>query len=112
MSARRLHFYQGRPPFSDGAEAEISIDGSLKLAIYRFGNEPLSAVLGGYRTGRKEEFVAVEVSTFTDCMSTWRRLDKMRVFHKIERAKLRSSDDLARLLVACGLRHIPFPGYQ
>jgi hypothetical protein len=58
------------------------------------------------------KLIAVNVSAFTDAMAIWRQLDKMRVFHKIERASLRDSDDLARLLVACGLRHVPHPGSQ
>jgi hypothetical protein len=111
VSAPRLTFSQRRPPFRDGAEAEIGI-GDLTLEVHRFTDEPLSAKLGGYTTGRKEKFVAVKVSAFTDVMATWRRLDRMRVFHKIERAQLRDSDDLARLLVGCGLRHVPYAGYQ
>jgi hypothetical protein len=111
MSTRRLTFSQHRPPFRDGAEAEIGI-GDLTLEVHRFSDEPLSAMLGGYTTGRKSEFVAVRVSAFTDAIVTWRKLDRMRVFHKIERAQLRNSADLARLLVGCGLRHVPYAGYQ
>lgn len=110
MSAR-LSFYQCRPPFSDHAEAEICV-GDLTLGVYRFSDELHSAKVSGYKTGRKSEFIAVRVSSFTDTMATWRRLDRMRVFHKIERAQLRNSDDLARLLVGCGLRHVPYAGYQ
>lgn len=111
---RRLSFYQRtahqiQPDV--GLEAEIAI-GDLTLGVYRFSDDPLDAKIGGYRTGRMEKTVAVRVETFTDCMGTWRKLDAMRVFHKIERAQLKGSDDLARLLVACGLRHVPFVGYQ
>jgi hypothetical protein len=99
MSARRISFYQCRPIgdlTSRGIEAEIAV-GDLTLMVYRF-NASTS--------------VSVRVEAFTDCMSTWRRLDKMRVFYKIERAELRDADDLARLLVNCGLRHVPAAGYQ
>jgi hypothetical protein len=111
VSAPRLTFSQRRPPFADRAEAEVGI-GDLTLEIHRFSDEPVEAKISGYKTGRKSEFVSIKVSAFTDTMATWRRLDKMRVFHKIERAQLRESDDLARLLVGCGLRHVPYAGYQ
>lgn len=112
---RRLSFYQRTPHQilqpDVGLEAEIAI-GDLTLGVYRFFDETPHAKICGYSTGRMDELVAVRVETFTDCMSIWRKLDTMRVFHKIERARLKNSDDLARLLVACGLRHVPFAGYQ
>lgn len=105
----RLSFYQRQPHQTDraGIEAEIAI-GDLTLVVHRFTQG--SPFLGTPRVD--DEFVSVKVEAFTDAMSTWRRLDKMRVFHKIERADLRDSDDLARLLVGCGLRHVPFAGHQ
>jgi hypothetical protein len=116
VSAARLKFYQRTPrqiqgTVDPGLEAEIAI-GDLTLCVYRFTmSDPLASLRGsGHR--RKDEHVSVKVELFTDQLATFRRLDKMRVFNKIERAKLRDSDDLARLLVACGLRHVPFAGYQ
>jgi hypothetical protein len=104
MAAARLRFYQQSPELTPklwfpelGVEARIQV-GDLGLCVYRFRNH--------------DKHVAVKVEAFTDVMSVWRRLDGMRVFHKIERADLTSSDDLARLLVACGLRHVPYTGYQ
>jgi hypothetical protein len=105
----RLSFYQRQPDktSSPSVEAEIAI-GDLTLKVHRFTQS--SPFLG--LSTRHDEFVSVKVEAFTDVMAIWRRLDKMRVFHKIEHANLRDSDDLARLLVGCGLRHVPFAGYQ
>jgi hypothetical protein len=102
----RLSFYQPRQAHRAGAESEIAI-GDLTLVVHRFTSGD-----GVFVSEHPDEFVSVKVEAFTDAMSTWRRLDKMRVFHKIERADLSDSDDLARLLVGCGLRHVPFAGYQ
>lgn len=106
--AARLKFYQrapGQVSQDRGVEAEISI-GDLSLVVYRLKRTTR------YGLSRHDEYVSVKVEAFTDAMAIWRRLDRMRVFHKIERAALLDSDDLARLLVACGLRHVPFPGAQ
>jgi hypothetical protein len=108
VSARRLTFYQQAPrDLPPRVEDEIRI-GDLSLYVYRFGGGELAP---GVRTPINEH-VSVKVAVFTDSMATWRRLDRMRVFHKIERAQLATSDDLARLLASCGLRHIPHPGSE
>lgn len=99
MAQAKLKFYQvpqgQMVRSSPTVEAEIRI-GDLSLEIHRIE-----------RNGAR----FVKVCVFTDMMAIWRRLDTMRVFHKIERAEIRDSDDLARLLVAYGLRHVPYPGF-
>lgn len=113
MILSKLKFYQCRPRSIDPMwrVGEIVIyAGSGGASISLWCNRSVTSQ--GFTRTPADELVYVAAEVFTDSVSIFRRLDKMRVFTKIDRAKLRNSDDLARLLVRCGLEHVEKPGAQ
>lgn len=73
--------------------------GELMLMLYRFSSGD-----GVFMAERRDPLLSIQICAFDDALGTLRALDQMRVLDKIKRAELRSRDDLARLLVNCGLR--------
>lgn len=96
--AAKLRFYQrGHRAQRD----EIAIGSDLTLAFYKFN----------YGHGDvRNDLIAVKIEFYTDSVAIFRRLDQLGVPLSIERSKLRTSDDVARLLVRRGLKHVPRPG--
>lgn len=75
--------------------------GELGLSLYRFshGASP-------FLPERPDEFLSVKIECFTDGLGALRALEFAGVLDAISSAKLRDRDDLARLLIAHGLRDL------